>query len=63
MICSNPTCNRKFQKRSKKIQKIRNAITASFQVKLDGKYREREKIKKNHSDGFLPDSEKKIPKK
>ena len=31
---SYPTCSRKFQKKSKKIQKTRNTIMASFQAEI-----------------------------
>ena len=39
------TRNRKFQKNSKKIQKIKNTIAASFQAKIGWKRPRNEKIK------------------
>ena len=55
-MSSYPTRNRKFQKNSKKIQKIKNHHFGNFssQHKL-GKAEKEEK--KNHSDEFLPDPE------
>ena len=70
-----PDTEQRIPKNSKKTQKIKeyhqlkyskNYKTPSqllFKPKSDGKCREREKIKKNRSDVFLPDSENKIPKK
>ena len=56
-MSSYPTCNREFQKNSKKFKKkLKNTIVASFQSKICwGRPRKREK-KKNSSDEFLPDS-------
>ena len=54
---SNPTRNRKFQKNSKKIQKIKkyhNEIISS--KKQVGKGWEKEKIKNYRSVSFLPDA-------
>ena len=54
-MCFYPTRKRKFQKNSKKIQKIKKKnIMASFQAKIGCK-RTRKEEKKNHSDGFPPD--------
>ena len=52
-----PTRKRKFQKNSKKIQKIKKKnIMASFQAKIGcERLRKREKKKKNHFDGCPPD--------
>ena len=64
---SYPTGNRKFQKNSKKIAKkfknLENSITPSFQAKIGWERPRKRENKKNHSDGFLPDRESKIPKK
>ena len=61
---SYPTRNRKFQKNSKKIQKIRKHHHSIFsnQIRLGEAVKERKK-KKNSFDVFLPDWELKIPKK
>ena len=60
---SHPTRNRKFQKNSEKIQKIRKHHHSfiSIQKKL-GKV-EKEREKKNRSNWFQPDPKQKIPKK
>ena len=56
LINSYPSCNREFQKNSKKIQRLKNAILASFQAKT-GWERPRKRENKNYpSDQFLPDS-------
>ena len=58
-MSSYPTCNREFQKNSKKIQeklkKKKNTIMASFQDKIGWKRPRKRENKKNRSDEFLPD--------
>ena len=50
------TRNRKFQKNSKKLKKIKNRILASFKAKIDwGRQRKREN-KNFRSVSFLPDA-------
>ena len=58
-----PDGKRKFQKNSKKIQKLKNTITASFQAKIGGKMLRKRENKNYHSVSFVPDGEEKIPKK
>ena len=58
-----PTGKRKFQKNSKKIQKLNNIIMASFQAKIGGKMFRKRENKNYNSVSFLPDVEEKIPKK
>ena len=58
-----PTRNRKFQKNSKKIQKIKNTIMASFQTKIGLKILRQEENKNSRSVSSLPNAQYKIPKK
>ena len=62
-MCSYPTRNKKFQKITIKFKKSKNTIIASFQAKIGWEWPRKRKNKKNRSDGFLPDPEKKMPKK
>ena len=64
-MSSYPTCNEKFQKNSKKIQKIRknHHIFFSSQNRMGNAEKRRKLKKKNSSDGFLPNPEQKILKK
>ena len=59
-MCSYTTHNRKFQKNSKNWKTPSQLL---FKPKQDGNGRERERIKKNHSDEFLTNPEQKTPKK
>ena len=52
---SYPTRNRKFQKNSKKIQKIRKHHLNFFPSQNRLEKAEKERKKKNRSDEFLPD--------
>ena len=57
-MSSCPTCNREFQKNSKKIQeklKKKNTIMASFQDKIGWKRPRKRENKENRSDEFLQD--------
>ena len=58
-MSSYPTCNREFQKNSKKIQeklkKKKNTIMASFQDKIGWKRPRKRENKENRSDEFLQD--------
>ena len=58
-----PMGKRKFQKNTKKIEKIENTITDSSQAKIVGKVLRKRENKNYHSVSFLPDGEEKIPKK
>ena len=50
-----PTRNRKFQKNSKKIKKLKNTVMATFQSKIHLR-RPRKRENENYcSDPFLPD--------
>ena len=50
---SNPTCNRKFQKSSKKIKKIKkNTVMYSFQAKIGWKTQRKRENKNCHSVPF-----------
>ena len=56
-------CNRKFPKNSKKVKKKKKYDYGSFQAKI-GRKRMRNMEKKNYRFvSFLPDGQKKIPKK
>ena len=55
-ISSYATRNRKFQKNSKKIQKIKNTIMASLQAKKSWERPRKRENKNYRSDQFLPDS-------
>ena len=58
-MSSYPTCNREFQKNSKKIQeklkKKKTTIMASFQDKIGWKRPRKRENKENRSDEFLQD--------
>ena len=54
---------RKFQKNSKKIEKLKNTITDLSKAKIGGKMLRKRENKNYHSVSFLPDGEEKIPKK
>ena len=54
-MSSYPTRNRKFQKKAKKIQKIKNHHFGNFSCQNKLGKAEKEKKKKNRSDEFLPD--------
>ena len=58
-----PTWKRKFQKNSKKIKKLKNTITASFQGKIGWKTLRNGENKNYRYVSFLPDGQEKIPKK
>ena len=58
-----PTGKRKFQKNSKKIQKLKNTITASLQGKIGWKKLRRGENKNYRYVSFLPNEQVKIPKK
>ena len=51
-MSSYPTCNKEFQKHSKK---FKNTIMASFQVKIGWERPRKRDNKKNRSDEFLQD--------
>ena len=55
--------DRKFQKNSKKLKKLKNTITDSSEAKIGGKLLRTRENKNYHSVSFLPDGEEKIPKK
>ena len=57
-----PMGERKFQKNSKKTQKLKNTITASFQGKIGWKTLRKGENKNYRSVSFLPDGREKIPK-
>ena len=55
-MSSYPTRNRKFQKNTEKIQKIKNQHFGNFSSQNKQGMAEKErKKKKNHSEEFLPD--------
>ena len=54
-MSSDPTRNRKFQKNSKKIKKLKNTIMNSFQAKISRERQRKRENKKNRSNEFLPD--------
>ena len=58
-----PTWKRKFQKNSKKIQKLKNTIRASFQGKIGWKTLRKGENKNYRYVSFHSDGEQKIPKK
>ena len=62
-FCSYPTRNRNSKKIAKKIKKLKNAITASFQDKIGWKGLRKRENKNYCSVSFLHDGLKKIPKK
>ena len=63
LMSSYLTRNREFQKNSKKIPKIeKKPFWLLFKPKKFRNGRKWEKIKKNHSDQFLPDLEQRITK-
>ena len=55
-FCSHPTQNRKFQKNSKKIKKLKNTIIASFHAKIGWKILRKRANKNYRSVLFLPDA-------
>ena len=59
---SYPTGNRKFQKNRKKIQKLKNTISASFQGKIGWKKLRKGENKNYRYVSFLPNVQEKIPK-
>ena len=62
-FCSYPTGQRKFQKNSKKLKKLKNTTMASFQAKI-GWERLRKRENKNYrSVPFQPDEQQIITKK
>ena len=58
-----PTGKREFQKNRKKIEKLKNTITASFQGKIGWKKLRKGENKNYRYVSFLPDGQEKIPKK
>ena len=58
-----PTGKREFQKNRKKIEKLKNTITAAFQGKIGWKTLREGENKNYRYVSFLPDVEEKIPKK
>ena len=58
-----PTGKRKFPKNRKKIQKLKNTITASFQAKICWKKLRKGENKNYRYVSFLLDGQEKIPKK
>ena len=55
--------NRKFKKNSKKFNKLKDTVMASFQAKIGWKRPRKRKNKNFLSVSFLPDRKYKIPKK
>ena len=53
-MSSYPTRNRKFQKNTKKLKKLKNTIMASFQAKISWERPRKKERKKNRSDEFRP---------
>ena len=60
---SYPTRTRKFQKNSKKVQKIKNTVMASFQSKIGGKRPRKTENKNYRSVSFISGAKYKIKKK
>ena len=54
---SHPTRNRKFQKNSKKFQKIKKPFMVSFQAKIGWKRLEKRENKNYRFVSFLPDGQ------
>ena len=60
---SYPTGNRKFQNNSKKIKKLKNTITGSFQDKIGWRRPRKTENKSYRSVSFLSGTKQKIKKK
>ena len=60
---SYPTRNRKFQNNSKKIKKLKNTITGSFQANIGRKRPRKTENKSYRSVSFLSGTKQKIKKK
>ena len=60
---SYPTRNRKFQNNSKKIQKLKNTITGSFEAKIGRKRPRKTECKYYRFVSFLPGTKQKIQRK
>ena len=58
-----PDVEEKFQKNSKKIQTLKNTVTASFQGKIGWKTQRKGENKNYRYVSFLPAGQEKIPKK
>ena len=60
---SYPTRNRKFQNNSKKIKKLKNTITGSFEAKIGRKRPRKTECKNYRFASFLPGTKQKIQRK